>query len=194
MTILDRWYAPLENALNGLSAAAILFLMFFAVWQVVGRKLFNAPVWGYIDWVEQIMVVFVFAGAAYCQRLGGHVRMELIVSRFRGRTLWLLESFGVTVGLIVVAALISTTFDHFLRAYQLGDSTIDARLPIWPAKLLVPVALSLLWLRLLLQLVGYARLALHPSLPPEAVPLIASVEQEAAKEIRDALGGAGEHR
>ena len=60
-----------------------------------------------------------------------------------------------SIALFVIAVLIWYGFDHFLRAYRLGDSTIDAELPVWPSKLLVPVSFALLWLRLLVQLAGY---------------------------------------
>ena len=184
----DRWFARLENVLNAIAGISIMFLMLFAVYQVVGRKVFNAPIFGYIDWVEQIMILFAFIGVAYCQRQGGHVRMELIIGRFRGRLLWLVEIFGVLVGLFIIAVLIGTSYDHMLRAYELGDSTINTGLPIWPAKAVIPLAFATLWLRLLLQLIGYGRLLLDPSKQPRGVPLIVGVEQEAAKEIEDALG------
>ena len=73
----------MENVFNTLSALSIVVLMLFAVVQVVGRKAFNAPIFGYIDWVEQVMVIFAFLGVASCQREGGHVRMHLLVRNFR---------------------------------------------------------------------------------------------------------------
>jgi len=184
----DRWYGYVENTLNVFAAASIMLLMVMAVVQVIGRKVFNAPIFGYIDWVEQVMILFAFIGVAYCLRHGGHVRMELVISSFRGRLLWVVEAFGVVVGLFIIGILIPTSFDHFLRAWELGDSTINAELPLWPAKLVIPVALMSLWLRLLLQLIGYLRLFIDPSLKPEAVPVILGGEEEAAKEIHDAFG------
>ena len=168
--------------------------MLFAVVQVVGRKIFNAPIFGYIDWVEQIMVLFAFIGVAYCQREGGHVRMELIIAGFRRRLLWLVEVVGVVVGLFIIGILIFTSFDHFMRAYEIGDSTINADLPVWPAKLVIPIAFVSWWLRLLLQLFGYFRLLQDPSRPTVAVPVIMKVSEEARKEIQDAFGESMENR
>jgi TRAP-type C4-dicarboxylate transport system permease small subunit len=185
---IGNLYGKLENALNAAAGISIMVLMFFAVVQVVGRKVFNLPIFGYIDWVEQIMIVFAFVGIAYCQRSGGHVRMELVISHFRGRLLWFVEILGILVALFIVSALIPGSFEHFNRAIELGDSSINADLPIWPAKLIIPIAFVTLWLRLLLQLFGYLRLFIDPSLRPEAVPVIMRVEEEAAKEIQDAFG------
>ena len=55
-------------------------LVALAIANSLGRWLFNLPVTGYIDWVEQFMAVFAFIGIAYCQRLGGHIRMDILLS------------------------------------------------------------------------------------------------------------------
>ena len=191
----QSWIVPtsrrlgwLEDLLNAVSATSIIVLMLLAVIQVVGRKVFNAPIFGYIDWVEQIMVLFAFIGVAYCQREGGHVRMELVITNFRHRLLWLVEVMGIVIGLFIIGILIFTSFDHFLRAYEIGDSTINAELPVWPAKLVIPIAFASLWLRLFLQLFGYFRLLLNPGSEVLEVPVIMRVAEEAKKEIQDALG------
>ena len=191
----QSWIVPtsrrlgwLEDLLNAVSATSIIVLMLLAVIQVVGRKVFNAPIFGYIDWVEQIMVLFAFIGVAYCQREGGHVRMELVITNFRHRLLWLVEVIGIVIGLFIIGILIFTSFDHFLRAYEIGDSTINAELPVWPAKLVIPIAFTSLWLRLFLQLFGYFRLLLNPGSEVLEVPVIMRVAEEAKKEIQDALG------
>ena len=190
----QSWIVPtsrrlgwLEDLLNAVSATSIIVLMLLAVIQVVGRKVFNAPIFGYIDWVEQIMVLFAFIGVAYCQREGGHVRMELVITNFRHRLLWLVEVIGIVIGLFIIGILIFTSFDHFLRAYEIGDSTINAELPVWPAKLVIPIAFASLWLRLFLQLFGYFRLLLNPGSEVLEVPVIMRVAEEAKKEIQDAL-------
>lgn len=58
----------------------------------------------------------------------------------------------------------------------------------WPSKLVVPVALSLLAIRLLLNMWGYARLALNPSLTPVAVPVMKDAAEIAREEIEHGLG------
>jgi len=159
--------------------------MFLGIAQVLGRTLFDLPVSGYIDLVELSMASFAFLGIAYCQRQGGHVRMEMVLKFARGRGQWALEAFGTLVALGIIAVLIWYGYEHFLRAWRFGDSTIDAELPVWPSKLVVPVAFSLLWLRLLLQLAGYVRLMLRPETTPVAVPVLLSAEELAAKEIEE---------
>jgi len=188
LSAFDRRLAQVETLFNLVAAAFIFGLMFLGIAQVLGRKLFNAPIAGYIDLVELSMAAFAFLGVAYCQRVGGHVRMDMFLRIAKGRAHWAMEVFGTVVALVIIGVLIWFGFDHFLRAYQLGDSTIDAELPVWPSKLVVPVAFALLWLRLLLQLVGYARLLRDPQTEPVAVPKVLQPEEIAAQEIEESGG------
>jgi C4-dicarboxylate transporter, DctQ subunit len=183
----DRWYGVLEAALNFIAGIAIFLLMLIGVGQIAGRQLLDLPIYGYIDYIEQASAIFAFLGVAYCQRLGTHIRMEFVLTLLPRRWLWRFEVFAVLVALAVVGVLVWASWANFQRAWELGDSTMDIRLPVWPGKLMVPLALATLWLRLLLQLAGYLRLALDPRAKPEGVPVVLSPEEMARAEIEEAL-------
>lgn len=185
---LDRLFYRLETALTLVGGIVILALVFVAVANVLGRWLFNMPLRGYIDWVEQLMAVFAFFGIAYCQRLGGHIRMDLVIGALNGRRLWLAEFISVLLMLAISLILAYGSYLHFLRAYTNGDSSIDIGLPTWPAKLVVPVMLSLLSVRLLLQLWGYARALRTGNNQPIAVPLIEDAATVAQREAESLEG------
>lgn len=185
---IDRAVAVMENVFNALAALFILIMMLFMVAEVLGRKLFNSPIPGAIDWVEVWMATFAFLGAAYCQRKGAHVRMELVIDRLKGRLLYWAECFAVFVGFVYVSIIAVQSFHHFQRAWERGDSTIDIRLELWPSKLIVPVALTLLALRLALQVWAYFRLAMDPERRPVAVPERHDAVAEAREEIEHAMG------
>ncbi|WP_282610064.1 TRAP transporter small permease subunit [Pelagibius sp. Alg239-R121] len=184
----DRQLFRVESTLNLMAGLVVFTLMLLAVAQILGRKIFNAPIPGFIDWVEQFMVVFAFLGVAYCQRLGGHIRMDIVIGKARGRPLWLAEVVSVALMMLVISALIYGGFLHFERALNIGDSTIDIALPTWPAKLIVPVALGLLWLRLLVQLIGYGRALWNGEEIPVAVPMIEDAAAIAKREAEETLG------
>ena len=187
LVAFDRWLIPVENLFNLIAGLFIFGLMILGIFQVIGRQIFNIPVAGYIDWVEVSMAVFAFMGAAYCQRTGTHVRMELFLTKVRLRTRWSMEIMGTIGAMIIISVLIIYGYDHTMRAFTIGDSTIDAELPMWPSKAVVPIAFSLLWLRLFVQLLGFMRLFRNPEAKPVAVPVVESVEEQAVHEIEDAL-------
>jgi TRAP-type C4-dicarboxylate transport system permease small subunit len=91
------------------------------------------------------------------------------------------------VGLVIIGLLVYSTWQNFERAWRIGDSSMDIKLPLWPAKLVVPVALAVLWLRLLLQFAGYVRLLIDPKRQPLAVPLVQTAAEAARKEIDEAM-------
>lgn len=179
---IDQWLFKLESTLSLFGGLIIFMLVFLAVANVTGRWFLNMPVDGYIDWVEQFMAFFAFLGIAYTQRLGGHIRMDMVIGRLRGRLLWFSELLSVLLMLGVTLVLIYGSYLHFLRAFVNGDSSFDIDLPTWPAKLVVPVALSFLALRLLIQIWAYCRALKTGTLAPIAVPIIEDPASVAARE------------
>lgn len=183
----DAIQSHLEDGLNLIAALAIFFLMFVGVVQIVGRTFFNFAIYGYIDWIEQASVLFAFLGIAYAQRLGSHIGMDLTMG-WRPSIRWKIELFGVAMALAIISVLIYASFTNFLRAYSIGDSTMDIRLPTWPAKLMVPLALSVLWLCLSLQICGYVRMIAHPDAEPIGIPKLVTIETQVQDEIAEVLG------
>ncbi len=188
LSAIDRTFSRIEDAVTLFAAGFIFLLMLFVVCEVIGRYVFNRPIPGAIDWIEVYMAIFAFLPAAYAQRLGVHVRMELVVARMRGRLLWATECFAVCVGVVYCLIIIDKSWEHFLRSIIDGDSTIDVQLQTWPGKLVVPVALVLLCIRLIIQVWGYGRLALDPSKIPQAVPVIMDAAEHARAEIEEVMG------
>ena len=191
---LDRALFRVETVMALVSGLAVFALMILAVVSVSGRNFLNAPVPGYVDWIEQFMPLIAFLGIAYTQRLGGHIRMDLVVGNLHGRVLWAAEFLTTLLILGLIVVLIWGSWSHFDRSFDFAaplfsrDSSIDIALPIWPAKLVVPVAFSVLAARLTLQLWGYARAFMRNDPRPVAVPLIESAAEIAAHEAESVSG------
>jgi len=188
LSLLDKLYFKFESLLNLAGGVVIFLLVFLATANVLGRWIFNLPIDGYVDWVEQAMAFLAFLGIAYTKRLGGHIRMDILVGQLHGRLLWATELLSVILMLLVTLVLIYGSYLHFWRAYSIGDSSLDINLPTWPAKLVVPFALTILALRLLLQIWGYARAIKEGGETPVAVPLVENAATVAAKEAESVLG------
>ncbi len=192
----DRALYAVERALTLMAGLAILAVMLVSVANILGRKLFDLPVPGFVDWMVQAVPVIAFLGIAACQRVGGHIRMDILVGQLRGRALWLFEFVSVLLMLALTLVIAWGAFLHFERSFDWGspswsrDSTIDLGLPTWPVKLLVPVMLWLLALRLALQLWAYGRALRRGEERPVAVPLIESAAEQAAAEAETVSGAA----
>ncbi|MGX0875822.1 TRAP-type C4-dicarboxylate transport system permease small subunit [Roseovarius sp. MBR-154] len=191
---LDRGLYRIERQLALLSGIAVFSLMVLAVFSVGGRNFFNQPMPGYVDWIEQIMPLIAFMGVAYTQRDGGHIRMDIFVGMFQGRALWLIELITTLAVLLLMLLLVWGSWAHFERSFDWNaplwsrDSTIDIALPIWPAKILAPIAFGVLSLRLMLQAWGFGHALITGADRPVAVPLIEDAAAQAAREAAQLSG------
>jgi len=190
----DRSLLKLEGWLALLSGIAVFSLMVLAVFSVSGRNFLNQPLPGYVDWIEQAMPLIAFMGAAYVQRFGAHIRMDLFLGQMSGRPLWVIEFLTTFLILLVMLVLVYGSFTHFERSFDLAapmwsrDSSMDIAIPLWPAKLLAPIAFAVLCLRLGLQLWAYGRAVVSGESNPVAVPLIEDAAKQAANEAATVSG------
>ncbi|TCP40809.1 TRAP transporter small permease subunit [Rhodovulum marinum] len=194
---LDRVLYRVERVLALLSGLAVFALMVLAVMSVGGRNFLNQPVPGYVDWIQQAMPLIAFMGISFTQRDGGHIRMDILIGALKGRFLWAAEFLTTFAMLILMALLVWGTWAHFQRSFDFAapmwsrDSSFDINLPLWPAKLLAPVAFSVLCLRLGLQLWAYGRAFVLGLVEPVAVPLVQSAAEQAAAEAEHVSGADG---
>ncbi|WP_298558603.1 TRAP transporter small permease [uncultured Aliiroseovarius sp.] len=191
---IDQKLYRVEGVLALVSGLAVFSLMILAVVSVSGRNFANQPLPGYIDWIEQAMPLIAFMGIAFTQRDGGHIRMDMLVGALRGRSLYLVELITTLFILALMLLLVWGSWAHFARSFDFAaplwsrDSSVDISLPLWPAKLLAPVAFSVLCLRLMLQIWAYAHALITGAASPIAVPLIADAAQQAAMEAEHVSG------
>lgn len=187
---IDQAYHGLEKALNYVAAAFLFSLMLLACAEVVMRKLFNSPIHGQADLVEIFIPTMGFFGLAYCQRMAGHVRMEIVINTLKGRAYWLFEFVSNFATIIICALMIYGTWNHFLRAYELGDSTMDVELPVWPPKLVIVLGFCMLFGRLIISFFGYLRMLKDPNAEAYAVPQrvdIGDIVEQEAEAAKDAI-------
>ena len=182
---LDIILLKLERFCALISGLTIFSLMFLAVYSVSGRKFFNAPLAGYVDYIEAALPVIAIMGVSYVQRDGSHIRMDIFVSLLKGRALWLFELISILLILLLILYLTWGAWLHFDRSFDCSrpfcsrDSSIDIGLPTWPSKLVVPFAFTVLSFRLILQAVGYSRALIFDLKKPPAVTLPISSSDQA---------------
>lgn len=191
---LDHSLLRIERVFVLVAGIFAFMLMFLAVISVTGRNLFNEPLRGYVDWIETLMPLIAILGVSYVQREGGHIRMDILIGQLKGRPLWLAEFITTFAIFLVIVALVYGSWAHFDRSFDMAkplwsrDSTIDIGLPLWPAKLVVPVAFFVMSVRQLIQMIGFGRAFVLGLESPAAVPLVQSVAEQAAQEAEHISG------
>ena len=152
----DRSLRHIEDWLNLASVFIIMFLMFFASAEIIGRYVFNHPIHGHLEIVELLMAGVVFFGVAYTERTGGHVRMELFVTKvLRGRGYHIAEFITTAAALVTFIFILYYTTKSSWDAYQFGDTTADAYIPTWPSKFAIPLGSLFLCIRFLIEMIQH---------------------------------------
>lgn len=189
---LDRRFLHIEQFLALLSGLAVFALMLLAVVSVSGRNLFGTPLAGYVDWIEQAMPLIAFMGISYVMREGAHIRMDILIGQLRGRVQYAAELITTLGVLVLMLLMVWGSWAHFERSFDFAaplwsrDSSMDISLPIWPAKLLAPIAFATLCLRLCLQVWAYARGVITGE--TVAVPVMADAAKQAEMEAEQMKG------
>lgn len=191
---VDQRLRSLEMFMCLLSGLAIFSLMLLAVVSVGGRNLFGQPLPGYVDFIEQVLPMIAFLGISYTQREGGHIRMDILVGKLKGRPLWLAEIITTFFMLLLMVILIWGSWQFFDRSFDFdrpywsSDSSLDLNIPLWPTKLIVPVAFTILAIRLSWQMVGYLMAFKSGETHPVGLPLAKDAAQQAAEEAMSVSG------
>ena len=149
----DRFSARIETVLNIIGVVFIMLLMILTAAEIIGRYVFNNPIPGYVEDVELMMAAVVFLGIGYTQRVGAHIRMDMIINRFTGRTYHLVEALSGFLGLIGYGIICISSFKGTIDAYLMGDVTEYLYTPTWPSKLCVPLGAFFLCTRFFIQII-----------------------------------------
>ena len=190
----DQWLHRWESRLNLLAGIIVLLIVLFSVINIIGRGFFNQPFNAYFDLMGQSVPLIAFLGISYCQREGGHIRMDLLLIRLQGRILWLFEFISSLFSIFIIATLTYGAYLHTSRSFMLGDSTEDINLTIWPFKAVIAVMFGVLVLRLVIQSWAYLRIIIVNDNRPIAIPVPLDIEAQALQESEQVQGSEEEAR
>lgn len=171
MRVADRIVLRIEAVLNGAAGWLILALMLLMVAVVVLRAVADQPLRGQVDFVQMMVPCFAFLGLSYCYRMAGQVRMDIVQRGMPERWRIAAELAGAVVALTVGALLVIGTFRDTVRAWRFGDSTMDVQMVTWPARALILLGLVVFSLRMVLVVIGWARVLRDPGREPIGVPV-----------------------
>ena len=150
---LDKGNAYIETVLNVTGVIFIVILMLFTASEIIARYVFTSPIPGYVEDVELIMAAIVFLGIGYTQRVGAHIRMDMLITRLTGRFYHIAEALALLLALVGFGIICISSFQFTLDAYQVGDVTEYLYTPTWPSKLCVPLGSFFLCTRFIIQII-----------------------------------------
>lgn len=152
---LESITAKVEPVARVVAGVGVLVLMLGTVVDVTLRTADGHGVPGVIEYTEVLLVVVVFLGLVTAARDGQHIRVGLLTERVPPRVAQVLRSLGLTISVGLVVWLIATTAIKAAASVRAGEYRFGLiSVPVWPARVAIPIGLACLGLVLILMLVA----------------------------------------
>jgi TRAP-type C4-dicarboxylate transport system permease small subunit len=133
-----------------ISGAFILVLMLLVVLEVFLRDVFSTTIGGTIEISEVMLAFLVFLGVAYAQQSSAHVNTNLVTSRIPPRVAGVVRTVGLVIAALVMLWAAWASAGRGWDSFQAGEARFGLRsVPVWPARLIIPVGFALLALETL---------------------------------------------
>ncbi len=150
---MNLW-GRVERALTILSAVVVCVMMLLVVTQIMARALRTALP-GIVESLELLVVAVVFLGLAYTQSVNGHIRIDVISNQLPVKWRKVLEGLLLALALGTFGIMTYVSGEAAYEAWVFGDYREGLiEYPLWPSKILIPIGVGLLSLRLLVQLIA----------------------------------------
>lgn len=158
------------SELSGRLVAWLIFPMVLGlVYEVTARYFFNAPtVWAY-DMTYILYGTFFMLGAAFTLKRGGHIRTDMLYSRWSARTQGVVDAVCyVALFFPPLIALFWIGGGFFLTSLERGERVVSSPwMPvIYPLKAVIPVSCALLMVQGLAELARSIWVTIHGTALP----------------------------
>lgn len=142
-----------NRVVTPIGLAALVVMMMVVVVNVVGRALFQAPLYGAVELVQITGVFLVAFIAGYTQFKKQNVAVGIVVDRFRPRVQSIFDSFTLLLSLGAVALLIWASFVTAVEMVQANEITAVFQAPKYPYRIVWVIGLIVLGITLLVDFI-----------------------------------------
>ena len=135
----------LTRALLVLAAVWAFVLTFFIIADIVGRSIFNSPVYGVPEIVMNSIVMIVFLQAGYAIRSGAMLRADFLAQRFPPLFGRAARAVGYLLGAAFFAMILFGGWEAAIRSWVAGEYEGEGalRVPAWPTRFAILIGSAL---------------------------------------------------
>jgi TRAP-type C4-dicarboxylate transport system permease small subunit len=161
MTTFSRIIRWIDRVCGIVAEGIVFFLMLLVTAEIIARHVLGSPIPGQVETATLSLVLILYLGLAYTQLERGHIRVELLVSRVKGKKRELLEALVLFLSLIVSALMLWGTAGE-ARISVLGREFVSGVIsfPVWPGRCAVTFGFALLSFTLVIQICNHVMAAL----------------------------------
>jgi len=147
----ESWVYPISKIVNRIASGVLFCMMLLTIADVFLRKVFSQSILGTVEVTEFMMVILLFFAVTQTEILDGHVRVDLIMSRFGERTQTLVDTITQLVCFLLFGLFTWSTLVYAAKMRASGEVSQDLWLPIYPFIYVVALGCALLALSLLIK-------------------------------------------
>ena len=135
----------------GWIAGGLTIVMMVAIMrEVVGRYFLHLPSDWSLELCGYLLVGLAYLAAAYTEVVDGHIRIDFLYGRFKGKTKTVADIIIPCIGLCWSAMVVWEGTRLAFHSLAIGACSADAMMwPLFPSQILVPVGAALLFLVLI---------------------------------------------
>ncbi|RIH85330.1 Tripartite ATP-independent periplasmic transporter, DctQ component [Calidithermus terrae] len=182
---LSRFIDGLNAGVNRVVIWMVLLSVLVAAGNAIVRYALNSSsnTWLELQWF--MFAAIFLLGASYTLQKNGHVRVDVLYSKYPPRVQVWVDMLGALLFLIPTCVVIlMTTWPWAMNSFNIREMSPDAGgLPYWPIKLVLPLGIFLLMLQAVSEVIK--RMAMLSGHLP-MTEYVSEVEEEIA-EIKEAV-------
>jgi len=130
-------------------------MMFLTATDVILRYIFNRPISGAYEVIEYMMAILIPFGLAYCALQGGHVSVDLLVSRFRKKIQLIISTITTLFCLILFVLITWQNVIYIKEHFEANLTSAVLLIPVYPFVAAVAIGSAALCLVLVLDFLNY---------------------------------------
>jgi TRAP-type C4-dicarboxylate transport system permease small subunit len=156
---LSKAFDAVENVCLYVSAACAGLIMLMVSADALGRYVFNKPIKGVTEFVEEyLMVIVIFLALSATNKSGYFLKVELLEKYFPRRVKMVFHPIIAVLGLVIMLLIMIASWDSFVRVWETGELSVGMiPYPLAPAYFFVPLGCGLICIRLFRDLVRLIR-------------------------------------
>jgi TRAP-type C4-dicarboxylate transport system permease small subunit len=161
MTTFGRIIRWIDRVCGIVAEGIVFFLMLLVTAEIIARHILGSPIPGQVEIATLFLVLILYLGVAYTQLERGHIRVELLVSRLKGKKRELLEALVLFLSLIVSASMLWGTAGQArisVLGREFGSGIIS--FPVWPSRCAITFGFALLSFTIVIQICNHVMAAL----------------------------------
>lgn len=145
MQTLDAVVRTISVVFAVCASTIIAIIMVLTSADVIKRFLTGSSIPGVTEFSEVFLVAAVYLGLAFALRVGAHIGVDIVIMRMKPRLSGIVQIVGMSIAIVILVWMTVETAGAAMQSISINEYRYGLiKVPVWPAKLIVPIGLSAL--------------------------------------------------